>query len=260
MTILWRILFTTFISVSIMGGVNSAGGQSTVNLPPTNTMIIEAVPEALSKIEDSGTSVDQAMNTGIEVIRERLKLSGLDHIKVTLAGQSTIKLEFLTAEDIEPVRTLVMGKGTLEIRLTDDDADPANIDTGKASPGNQVLPMADGSGSIEVKRHGWLVGNHITYANHIFDIYTEEAAVQISFDEVGKKRLSELTSKNVGSMIAIILDGEVLTTPVIREPILDGVVLVSGNFTPQEAKDLALQLRTGHAITGFRILAITAAE
>jgi preprotein translocase subunit SecD len=69
--------------------------------------------------------------------------------------------------------------------------------------------------------------------------------VSFRFDSVGAKRFADATQKNVGELFAIILDGEVISAPVIREPILGGSGIISGSFTVQEVQDLALLLRAG---------------
>jgi SecD/SecF fusion protein len=75
--------------------------------------------------------------------------------------------------------------------------------------------------------------------------YANEPVVSFSFDSKGKARFAEATSQNVGKPFAIILDYQVLSAPVIREPILGGTGQISGNFTMESAKELALILRSG---------------
>jgi protein-export membrane protein SecD len=78
--------------------------------------------------------------------------------------------------------------------------------------------------------------------------------VSFRFDSVGAKRFADVTSQNVGRPFAIVLDGKVVSAPVIREPILGGAGQISGRFTPQEAQDLALLLRAGALPAPLEIL------
>jgi preprotein translocase subunit SecD len=72
-----------------------------------------------------------------------------------------------------------------------------------------------------------------------------QPVVSIRFDGVGGRKFGKLTSENVGRRFAIVLDGEVVSAPVIREPIPGGNGVISGRFTVQTANDLALLLRAG---------------
>ena len=78
-----------------------------------------------------------------------------------------------------------------------------------------------------------------------FDQQTNEPVVTFRFNARGGKRFGDATAKNVNRRFAIILDGKVISAPVIREPILGGSGQISGNFTVQESNDLALLLRAG---------------
>ncbi|MBM3565801.1 MAG: protein translocase subunit SecD, partial [Alphaproteobacteria bacterium] len=82
-------------------------------------------------------------------------------------------------------------------------------------------------------------------AQPTFDQRSGEPVVSFRFDSRGAKRFGDVTSKNVGKPFAIVLDGKVISAPVIREPILGGTGQISGGFTVTGAKDLALLLRAG---------------
>ncbi|MDO8518117.1 MAG: protein translocase subunit SecD, partial [bacterium] len=69
--------------------------------------------------------------------------------------------------------------------------------------------------------------------------------VLITFNAEGTKLFADITNKNVGHELAIFLDGKVLSTPVVQEKIENGSAVISGSFTPQEAKDLATNLNLG---------------
>ena len=72
-----------------------------------------------------------------------------------------------------------------------------------------------------------------------------QPVVSLRFDNVGARKFGTLTKENVGKRFAIVLDGEVISAPVIREPIPGGSGIISGQFTVQSAQDLALLLRAG---------------
>jgi len=94
----------------------------------------------------------------------------------------------------------------------------------------------------------------INYAKALFDNQTNQAIVSFSFDRVGAKKFGRATTDNVGKRLAIILDNKIISAPSIREPILGGNGQISGDFTFQEATDLALLLRSGALPAPLRIV------
>jgi len=90
-----------------------------------------------------------------------------------------------------------------------------------------------------------LTGQYLKSASVQFDNTTRQPLVAISFDDTGKAKFADITGKNVGKVLAIFLDGQPISTPVIRDQIKDGNAVISGNFTPDAAKVLARDLRYG---------------
>lgn len=90
-----------------------------------------------------------------------------------------------------------------------------------------------------------LTGQYLKSAQVQFDSNTRQPLVSITFDAVGKAKFADITGKNIGKILAIFLDGQPISTPVIRDQIKDGSAVISGNFTPNEAKVLARDLRYG---------------
>jgi preprotein translocase subunit SecD len=86
-------------------------------------------------------------------------------------------------------------------------------------------------------------GASLTDAQATFE--NNEPVVSFKFDSTGAQRFADTTKNNVGKPFAIVLDNKVISAPVIREPILGGAGIISGNFTTQSASDLALLLRAG---------------
>ena len=88
-------------------------------------------------------------------------------------------------------------------------------------------------------------GNDLVDAQATFDQRTSEPVITFRFNTAGARAFARFTAENVGRPFAIVLDDVVLSAPVIREPILGGAGQVSGNFTVDGAKQLAVQLRAG---------------
>ena len=88
-------------------------------------------------------------------------------------------------------------------------------------------------------------GSDLADAQAAFDKRTNEPVISFRFNKTGAHAFSRFTAENVGRPFAIVLDDVVLSAPVIREPVLGGSGQVSGNFTVQDANQLAVQLRAG---------------
>jgi preprotein translocase subunit SecD len=96
-----------------------------------------------------------------------------------------------------------------------------------------------------VQKRVMVSGESLIDAQPTFDSRSNEPVVSFRFDISGAKKFGDVTTKNVGVPFAIILDGKVITAPVIREPILGGSGQISGRFTVQQTQDLSLLLRAG---------------
>jgi protein-export membrane protein SecD len=96
-----------------------------------------------------------------------------------------------------------------------------------------------------IRKQALVSGENLVDAQPGFDQRTNEPIVTFRFDSTGAKRFARATQENVGLPFAIILDGKVVSAPVIREPILGGSGQISGRFTVPEASDLAVTLRSG---------------
>ena len=112
-------------------------------------------------------------------------------------------------------------------------------------PGTTLLPQEAGRERLRVSQRVIIEGERLVDANASFDQRTGEPIVQFRFDSQGGKRFADVTRANVGKPFAIVLDGRVLSAPVIREPITGGAGQISGQFTAEGARDLAVLLRAG---------------
>ncbi|NQV54972.1 MAG: protein translocase subunit SecD, partial [Rhodospirillales bacterium] len=96
-----------------------------------------------------------------------------------------------------------------------------------------------------VRRRVAVRGDRLVDSQPSFDSRSGQPVVSFRFDTLGAKKFGAVTAANVNKPFAIVLDREVITAPVIREPILGGSGQISGNFTTENARDLALLLRAG---------------
>jgi preprotein translocase subunit SecD len=205
--------------------------STTVVLTPTASGTAQALKDAMSAARD--------------VVRRRIDPSGTKEITVITEGGNRIFIEVPGVEDPEALKRLVGQTARLEFKLVDLSANPQDVQQGRAPPGSQVLPMADGSGFIAVKRRVMVSGDQLTDAHQSFDSQTGAPNIEIKFNTAGARRFGRATQENVGKPFAIILDDKVLSAPNINEPILGGNAVINGGFTVQSAQDLAVSLASG---------------
>ena len=96
-----------------------------------------------------------------------------------------------------------------------------------------------------IKKQVLVSGGELTDAQPGFDQRSSEPIVSFRFNTSGSRKFAQATAENVGQRFAIVLDNEVISAPVIREPITGGSGQISGSFTVQSANDLAILLRAG---------------
>jgi preprotein translocase subunit SecD len=109
-----------------------------------------------------------------------------------------------------------------------------------------LLPSKDNAGQrIPVERRVIVEGGDLTDAQPSFDQRTNQPIVNFRFNLRGAQRFGQATSENVGRPLAIVLDNEVISSPVIQTPITGGSGQISGQFTVKQVNDLSVLLRAG---------------
>jgi preprotein translocase subunit SecD len=192
----------------------------------------------------SARALRDAMTVARDVVRRRIDPQGTKEVTVVNQGSQRILVQVPGVEDPEALKQLIGQTARLEFKLLDLSADPAQVAAGRAPPGSQVLPMADQTGAIAVQRRVIVSGDQLTDAKQSFD-QDGQPVVSISFNTRGARSFGRVTQEHVGKPFAIILDEQVLSAPVINEPILGGQAMISGNFTIETANQLAISLASG---------------
>jgi protein-export membrane protein SecD len=215
------------------------------------------VADALLLIDSDGTASitlsDQAkierrnnvVAQSIEIVRLRLDETGTREPTIQRQGEDRILVQLPGVDDPERIKRLLGKTAKLTFRLVNHDVVPG-IDPVPA--GSELLPSDDvddlGNPRLEVVRKRVMVsGDNLTDAQATFQ--DGMPVVAFSFDSVGSQRFGKVSQENVGRRFAIVLDDRVISAPVIREAILGGRGIISGNFTVQGVQDLALLLRAG---------------
>ena len=189
-----------------------------------------------------------AVNQSIEIVRRRIDETGTKEPTIQREGDDRILVQLPGVENPEHVKELLGRTAKMTFQLVDVNASPQDARNGKLPPGDVVLPdQATQNGQptnyYVVRRRVLVSGDALTDAQPTFQ--DNQPVVSFKFDSAGGRRFAEATKENVGKPFAIVLDNKVISAPVIKEPILGGAGVISGNFNVQSANDLALLLRAG---------------
>jgi protein-export membrane protein SecD len=117
--------------------------------------------------------------------------------------------------------------------------------TSEETFGNEELEFEDGSETAYVSKRIIISGENLIDAQPRMDNETNETIVSFTLDRVGAKRFAKATTTGIGKKLAIVLDGKIISAPVVQDAIISGSGQISGGFTFQTATDFALLLRSG---------------
>ncbi|MFZ3073405.1 MAG: protein translocase subunit SecD, partial [Thermodesulfobacteriota bacterium] len=193
-----------------------------------------------------------ATTQALETIRNRIDKFGVSEPLIQRQGEREIVVELPGLKDTERAIALIGKTAILEFRLLDEAND--SFEPGRAAPfGSEVVygrQTDPATGAVTetpyvVKKEVLLTGDLLSDARVAFDNQFNEPYVSLTFDSTGSRVFARVTEKSVNKRLAIILDGNVHSAPVIREKIAGGRAQISGGFTNEEAADLAIVLRAG---------------
>lgn len=192
-----------------------------------------------------------AMEQAIGTIRNRLDLFGLSEPSVTRQGKENILVALpgiKNAQEEQRAIDLISKSAHLQMMAVDEERAMRSNQISEAEAkkyGDVLLPYAMGNGEkLLLKAVPIIDGEMITDAKVAYD-QNSQPVVSFSLDSKGAKLFGDFSGANVGKRMAIVLDGKVYSAPVIRERIGGGSGQISGNFTSEEASDLAIALRSG---------------
>lgn len=185
-----------------------------------------------------------AVTQSIEIVRRRIDETGVVDPQITQQGNDRIVVQLPGIGDPERIKQLLGKTAHMTFQLVDE---AANAMAGGPPPiGDDYLAMQDSPNEkIAVRKRVDVDGGDLTDARAATNSQTGQWVVEFSFNSVGARRFADITRANVNHRFAIVLDGKVLSAPVIREPIIGGRGEISGSFTASSATDLAVLLRAG---------------
>ena len=183
----------------------------------------------------------QIISQSIEIVRRRIDETGTKEPVIQAQGDDRILVQLPGIDDPERVKDLLGKTAKLSFNLVNDAVD---LSKATAPAGARILSFQENPAQkIAIDRRALITGEMLVDSQPTFQ--DNEPVVSFRFDSVGSRRFCDVTSANVGKPFAIVLDGEVISAPVIRDAICGGSGIISGGFTTQDANDLSLLLRAG---------------
>lgn len=184
----------------------------------------------------------------IDVIRYRIDATGLQEISIQKHGADSVLVQIPGASDRSEIKRILSQTGSLKIHLVDMNITNKDIQNNHLPFDVKLLPMmVDVEEQQDIKVP--IIIQPVMSGDMIADAYPSthmgRHVVNFKLTDAGTKKFAEITKNNVRRTIAMVLDNKVITAPTINEPILTGSGQISGKFTFESAKQIAILLRSG---------------
>ncbi len=190
--------------------------------------------------------IASAASQSIEVVGRRVNELGTTEPLIQKQGNDRILVQVPGLQDPQRLKDILGQTAKLTFQMVDESMSAEDALNGRPPSGSEVLySQDDPPAPYLIETRVIVSGENLVDAQAAFDQQTNEPLVSFRFDTKGAQRFGQATQQNVGKPFAIVLDKEVISAPVIREPILQGTGQISGNFSVEGANDLAVLLRAG---------------
>ena len=186
---------------------------------------------------------NSALKQSIEIVRRRIDDVGTKEPTILQRGEKRILVELPGLKDPERIKKLLGKTAQLNFRLVSENSE-FGIDELISETGEK----------LKISKRIVMSGENLIDAQPSIQNQNNEPTVSFTLDRIGAQKFGRATTDNVGKRLAIVLDGNIISAPNINEPITSGNGMISGNFTFQEATDLALLLRSGALPTPLNIV------
>ena len=175
-----------------------------------------------------------ALKQSIEIVRRRIDDVGTKEPTILQRGEKRILVELPGLKDPDRIKKLLGKTAKLNFRLVSNNTEF----------GVEEL-ISENDEKLKISKRIVMSGENLIDAQPSIQNQKNEPTVSFTLDRLGSQKFGRATTDNVGKRLAIVLDGKIISAPTINEPITSGKGVISGNFTFQEATDLALLLRSG---------------
>lgn len=204
-------------------------------------LVLQVDTSQLSAEEKKGV-----LERALAIVRNRIDQFGVSEPSIQTQGKDRIVVQLPGVTERERAIELLGKTALLEFKLVESDPEKLKAASEGNIPEGYELKILAKRQALLLHKKAVLTGKYLVDANMRFDqSQFNQPTVALQFNREGAEQFAKLTSENVGSRLAIVLDGEIQSAPSIREPIPNGEAVISGGFTQAEASDLAIILRAG---------------
>lgn len=233
-----RLLDQEFEELSILSRSTDNG---------TTKIVMDLPNQEKTRIKKSAT--EQALET----IRNRIDQFGVSEPDIRHQGEERILVQLPGVTDTERAKDLIGKTALLEFKLVDEAHDVNAALAGDIPEGDEILYQENLNPETGrkrktpylLKKRASLTGSYITDARMQIESQYNEISVSMRLDKKGARLFEKLTEENINKRLAIVLDNTVYSAPVIKDRIPNGEARITGNYTADEARDLAIVLRAG---------------
>ena len=233
----WQLGKSRFYrDLEIKKGIDLAGGAH---------LVFQADMTTVGK-EDQ----DSALKAAAENIQRRVNLFGISEATVQtsqLGENHRLIVELPGVEDVSQAIDLIGQTAQLDFRELKPEASQSPPEVDRAAEATAAAMLAD-------YQPTGLTGKDLTRSQVQFDPNTGQPVVGLRFSDEGAQKFSAITQRNVGKPVAIFLDELPVTIPLVQEAITTGEAIISGEFTPKQAKKLSIQLNAGALPVSIEII------
>ncbi len=214
------------------------------------------------KDEESESIKRLAVDQALETIRNRIDQFGVSEPDIRRQGEKRILIQLPGVSDTQRAKDLIGKTAQLEFKLLDETHDLDAALKGRVPAGSQILYQIEEDPDTNqpkktpylIKKRTLLTGARLKDARVQIDSRYNEPYVGIEFDRKGGRIFAKITEENVNKRLAIVLDNKVYSAPTIQEKIGGGQARITGRFSAEEARDLAIVLRAGALPAPVKIL------
>ena len=201
---------------------------------------------SLTYTEQEITAIkNRTLDQSIEIVRRRIDQTGTKEPLIQRQGSDRILIQLPGVDDPEAIKEIMKATAKMTFQFQSKTMTLEEAQSRGVPPGHEIVESAD-SRLIKylIEKRVIVSGENLVDAQSTFD-QNNLPAVSFRFDAVGGQKFGKATQENVNRVFAIVLDGKVISAPVIRTAILGGSGQITGSFTSEETRDLSILLRAG---------------
>src|SRR5713226_3671321 len=226
-----------------LGGFIGSTGQRSLDVENVGGGLVRLTVTEPAIIERIRQVIDQS----VEIIGRRVNAMGLVEPSIQRQGNDRVLVQVPGLGNPEELIKVIGTTAKLTFRLVDTSMSVEQALAGRPPPESEIVYGSKAENRVPylLEKRVIVSGEELTDAQPGFDQRTGAPIVSFKFNTSGARKFAQVTQENVGRAFAIVLDDEVISAPVIREPILGGSGQISGSFTVESANNLAILLRAG---------------